>query len=1634
MGNDQSKANNKDKKIYVTQEEITKDLWYGCLVGDYRLVKLRIENNNLDVEELNKKYYLLHDACSKGYFDITTLLLASGAEVNLQNEDGEFALTLAGRNGDAKVVHALLKARAQVDAQNLNGWSSLLNASYNGHVAAAKVLLEQGAQVNLQGNDGASALILASRYGHVQLVEILLEKGAYVNRQKKDGWTALMLAIQNGHVEVVHKLLKEGAWVNFKMKDEWSALMLASQNGHVAVGKMLLKKGAQVDLQKKNGVSALILASQNGHGEFVKLLLQYRAQVDQQAENGWSALALASSEGHAEVGEILLGKSAQVDLQDNDGWSPLMMASNHGHTEMVKILLKNQAQVNLQDNHGRSALTLASQHGKTEVVKILLENGAQVDLQTKDGWSALMLASQNGHVEATMILLKNRAQVNLQDNDGWSALLLASQYGQTEVVKMFKNKAQVDLRMKGGRSALMLASQNGHVGAAEALLENGAQVDLQDKEGWFALVMASATGQIKVVELLLEKKAQVDQQMNNGWSALMAACQKEHFGVVEILLKNGAQVNLKGENGNCALQIASQNGQTEAVKALLENGAQVDLQANDGWSALMHASCKGHLEATKILLANGAQMNLQGNDGASALMLASKNGHVEVIKLLLLKSDLEIDLQMTAGSAQVTMISPNDYFSQLLDAMKKRSSGEISKYFDRLQNPMQRIEVKILLENGKEIILKNSVILANTITARESSRLMSMLQAKGARTYHQVKYSTVSDITIYHSNDNVTHIRTESDTKMTVFKCEWSALMIACGSGHFEVARLLLEHGANVNLQTEDGQTALMIACAGQKREIVQLLLENQAQVDLRTTHNHSALSLAENGRNKNVMHCHGLLDDTQFESNPPLDDHKLLDADSKEINTYGDESTSFPSTPDKPDTTVQHKPTSTISATPSRLLAHSQSESTSRSSTARRQLTHSQSASTCRPGWFDEPKFELNPPVNVKKFIAVDKPIIDERGPISSIDKAGYFTHKSKSASTLVDTGSSQLLHSQSESRIRPLHSNTASTHSGAGSINRSEWLTESKLPTLNENSILDAAKTNGNTSNEESTVLTPNKHGDVTDSTDTLGATPDRPQTHSQSRSTHRSNTSDKPLTDSPYESTSRPITPDEPTAHSPSKPTYQPNTSDEPLTDSSSEPISRPITPDRPPVHSEAESSSESELSYESKELSQDAKLLAVDNPIDNTSDEHSALHTTDKFGGITDQHKKLAAHCQSESTSTSVTPDRSPADSPAESTRPAAPVRPGSFHQIKTKLNTQTTSSDDTSTWTPVTPARSLSHSQSQSTWTPVTPARSLSHSQSQSTWTPVTPARSLSHSQSQSTWTPVTPARSLSHSQSQSSSISVTPDISPDASDKPPASLSEPISKPITRARKFRKNKVKQHLVVDKPKDNMSDKLNALPTSDIRDDFTDEHKPNSTFTATPDRRLAHPQSESTHSIANGSEGRRPPSFNTILSQRNITSQHSTHNQKPFKTSILSTCLKMSSCLVLTASIGILILAIVFPQNRYTPTDSRSLKLDSKPKLKQFLHFQPLNEPRVINIIEEITPSCQDIGILLELEPIKIDIIWKMTSTSKPTDRCRDTIRLWLEGQGSEPVTWETFIRVLQALKLLELAKQIRKTFE
>jgi uncharacterized protein len=105
------------------------------------------------------------------------ILLARGADVTAQDDDGDTALHGAAQTGNVEIIRMLLDKGAKVNTKNEQGGTPLMWAAVYGNVDAARLLLSRGADASLKDNDGITAAGWAARNNRDKVVSLLKGKG-----------------------------------------------------------------------------------------------------------------------------------------------------------------------------------------------------------------------------------------------------------------------------------------------------------------------------------------------------------------------------------------------------------------------------------------------------------------------------------------------------------------------------------------------------------------------------------------------------------------------------------------------------------------------------------------------------------------------------------------------------------------------------------------------------------------------------------------------------------------------------------------------------------------------------------------------------------------------------------------------------------------------------------------------------------------------------------------------------------------------------------------------------------------------------------------------------------------------------------------------------------------------------------------------------------------------------------------------------------------------------------------------------------------------------------------------------------------------------------------------------------------
>ncbi|XP_073228579.1 protein fem-1 homolog B-like [Porites lutea] len=269
----------------------------------------------------------------------------------------------------------------------------------------------------------------------------------------------------------------------------------------------------------------------------------------------------------------------------------------------------------------------------------------------------------------------------------------------------------------------------------------------------------------EILSCMIEHGGDVHAQTFGNRTPLMIAAEKGQIKVVTNLIKHHASVNIKDDNGQTALHHAIQcfdpNISCEILSCLIEHGGDVNCRAYDNWQTpLMIAAKRGQMKVVTFLTEHGADLDLRDEDDQTALHYAVCGSDVSC----------EILSYLIENGAEVNALTRLDNSTPLMLACEYGHMSAVSS----------------LIEHGAKVNLQDAM--GNTAV------------------YYALSYSNAPPEVL----SRLMRDRPAVNNACRGDNC--TPLMIACRCGLMNAVTFLIEHGANMDLQDEDGNTSLHYA------------------------------------------------------------------------------------------------------------------------------------------------------------------------------------------------------------------------------------------------------------------------------------------------------------------------------------------------------------------------------------------------------------------------------------------------------------------------------------------------------------------------------------------------------------------------------------------------------------------------------------------------------------------------------------------------------------------------------------------------------------------------------------------------------------------------------------------------------
>jgi uncharacterized protein len=347
--------------------------------------------------------------------------------------------------------------------------------------------------------------------------------------------------------------------------------------------------------------------------------------------------------------------------------------------------------------------------------------------------------------------------------------------------------------------SLLEAAEAGEHDAALAALKAGGDVD--------------ARGPAELARELLAAGADADAKNEFGSFALAEAAIGGYTDVIAALLKGGADASLANNEGETPLMEVARTGNVEAATLLLDAGA--DVNAVELWgeqSAIMWAAAQKQPAMIKLLAARGADVDAHGavrnwerkvireprpkdmnQGGFTPLHYAAREGCIDCARELV-AAGAKLNLQDPHGVTPLVMSLLNlhfDFAAYLIEA-----GADVNKWDLYGRSPLYMAADTSTLPvagNGSMVVLPS-------MDSRRAIDVARLLLEKGANVNAQLKRRP--------PYRNVPQDRGGD----SILSQGATPLLRAARAGDTPMVELLLEHGALVDLPSNQGVTPLMAA------------------------------------------------------------------------------------------------------------------------------------------------------------------------------------------------------------------------------------------------------------------------------------------------------------------------------------------------------------------------------------------------------------------------------------------------------------------------------------------------------------------------------------------------------------------------------------------------------------------------------------------------------------------------------------------------------------------------------------------------------------------------------------------------------------------------------------------------------
>jgi ankyrin repeat protein len=359
-----------------------------------------------------------------------------------------------------------------------------------------------------------------------------------------------------------------------------------------------------------------------------------------------------------------LNESEDAKLIDDRNNSLLNIALKHGHWKTATELVEAGFDY-FHPTHPSIIAACQFPNDETDGIELLLKLNLDINIQNYQNRTALMTSCLLGHFNKAKLLIESNAKLNLQDEHGNNELIDAIQSDSTNLIDLLLTKQPIiNQANHQGQTALIVAmlQKKPNEDVVKKLLDYGFDPEYKDKKHNTAWLISSRKhpriqkiiskhlNQIKQIELpfFTNDYQTIKQDKNKVESEINPKTTDATLNINSKSTPDFKSTPLQTEAKE--MQAKIQDNKYKPTKSLFNETIKKDCSSKEEW---FNAAKIGNLGKLNRQIVDGVDINCIDAKGCTALIRASGNKRRAVVSFLL-QQNAEIETRSNNGSTALS--------------------------------------------------------------------------------------------------------------------------------------------------------------------------------------------------------------------------------------------------------------------------------------------------------------------------------------------------------------------------------------------------------------------------------------------------------------------------------------------------------------------------------------------------------------------------------------------------------------------------------------------------------------------------------------------------------------------------------------------------------------------------------------------------------------------------------------------------------------------------------------------------------------------------------------------------------------------------------------------------------------------